>query len=293
MTRGRCQPLVTVRDLDVLAALDYCPLTAAQLLKFSRTLPEPFTDDRRVRERLQLLTKSGRVRCRQYTGVGRSAVNYYTLSRIGHALLHGPDAAPPSKRAFGAVAPGHEHHTHCLAEFIVHAAVSAHEAGVTLDGFCRENSVCLAVDGACLYPDCAFQLLPSSGTALNFFVELDNCTERLRSAKDTDSWERKIRLYDAFQDRCPKRFRVLVVTTRAAERLGRILALAAGMQRNPQRGLFYGIPLPHFLGVAEALTSPCFLDHRLRPVSLIPSSLAILPAEPVQTPCLAAAAAAC
>ena len=51
----------------------------------------------------------------------------------------------------------------------------------------------------------------------NNFVELDNGTERIQSDKDTDSWQRKVRLYEQFQDQTqPHRFRVLVLTTRSS-----------------------------------------------------------------------------
>ena len=43
--------LLTARDLEILTALDRCPLTAEQLLKLSQIFAAPFTSERRVRER--------------------------------------------------------------------------------------------------------------------------------------------------------------------------------------------------------------------------------------------------
>ena len=99
-----------------------------------------------------------------------------------------------------------------------------------------------------LYPDCAFQLLPADGRQFSFFVELDNSSERVRSAKEfrfmgteTESCTTRFRI------RSPTRFRVLVVTTRQSERLGHILDAAGSLLRNPQRSLIYGIHLQGFL----------------------------------------------
>ena len=52
--------LLTPRDLDVLQALDYSPLTARQLLRLGETFACPFTTDRKLRARLHLLVESGR-----------------------------------------------------------------------------------------------------------------------------------------------------------------------------------------------------------------------------------------
>jgi len=263
---------VTDRDLDLLEALDRCPLTARQLLKVSRTFRRPFTSERKARARLQRLRTAGRVRSWPLLVAARGG-NYYTLAREGYRLLYGPAALPPARRSFGPVGVAHQQHTHALAEFIVHAAVGAHEAGVHLGGFCRENSVRLAVGPESLAPDCAFQVQAADGGTFQFFVELDNRSERIRSAKDADSWQRKIRLYEAFQDACPRRFRVLAVCTRGGERLGHILGAAASLARNPARSLFYAISLPEFLHQAAPLTSTCFLDHRGRRVALVPAPL--------------------
>lgn len=267
-------PLVTPRDYDLLAALDRCPFTARQLVKLSATFAYPFTSERKARQRLQVLCGSGRVRRGRYLAIadrGAGAPSYYFLSPQGHRILHGPEAMPPCKRAFRPIGIAHQHHSHSLAEFVAHAAVCAGRANLAVSGFCRENSVCLQVGDETLYPDCAFQILPLASDELSFFVEIDNSSERIRSEKSLDSWQRKIRLYDAYQDRCTKRFRVLVVTTRSHERLRHILDAAAEMTRNAQRSLFYGIHLADFLTQPDALRASCFRDHNRRAVALIPS----------------------
>ena len=263
---------VTSRDFEILAALDRCPLTAEQLLKLSEMFTLPFTTERRVRERLQILCDCGRVRRSQYYATaGRGAQNYYTLTRLGYRLLYGDEALPPTKRYFGDIGVSNHHHTRCLADFIMHTAVSAHRSGLTLANFCRENTLRLEIDDQCLYPDCAFQLVTEGARAFSYFVELDNGSERVESDKPIDSWERKIRLYESCQDHCPERFRVLIVTTRRPERLDHILSAAVRLTHNGQRSLFYGICLPQYLGADFPLTATCFINHRGQPVSLIPS----------------------
>lgn len=279
--------LLTARDLEILTALDRCPLTAEQLLRLSQAFAAPFTAERRVRERLQQLVAAGRVRRWHYATAGRGALGYYTLSRLGHQLVRADEAAPAAKRAFGPVGIARQFHTLRLADFIVHTAVCAHRAGLKLAGFYRENACRLTVGSESLYPDCAFQLLTPSGFPLSFFAEVDNSSEAVRSDKDRDSWERKLRLYHAFQNATPVRFRVLVLATRSSQRVGHVLDAARTILSNPQRGLVYGAFLDDFLARPDALTSPCFRDHLGRRRALVwyvrPRSVVTVAAAPCTT----------
>ena len=149
-------------------------------------------------------------------------------------------------------------------------SLPAHHRGIRLANFYRENTLRLAVGGNSLFPDCAFEIRTPDGLQLNFLVELDNGTERVRSDKDTDSWQRKIRLYEQLQDaNYPHRFRVLVVTTRSRERLDHILTMARAQAHNPRRSLLYAVHLDDYLAQSDPLSSPCFRDHHKRPVALI------------------------
>lgn len=262
--------LLTARDTDILTALDRCLLTLDQLLKLSQTFSRPFTTYRRAHERLQQISDSGWVRRAQYATASRGAVNYYLLTRLGYQILHGADAVAPTKRYFSPVGIANQQHTRSLADFIVHTAVGAHLAAATLTSFYRENTLRLDVRDQTLWPDCAFQLLDANGQELSFVVELDNSTERIRSPKELDSWERKIRFYDEYQYASGRRFRVLVVATRSQERMKHILTASADLIRNPQRSLFYGITLAQYLGEPHGVTSPCFTDHIGRSVALLP-----------------------
>ena len=144
-----------------------------------------------------------------------------------------------------------------------------------MDDFYRENTLKLRVGDEALCPDGSFTLHTQDRRNLHFFIELDNSTERVRSDKDADSWQRKLRLYEALQDQLPRRFRVLVITTRSSDRLDHILSLASETARNPARALVYGVHLERFLDCAEPLKAPCFLDHRRRPVSLVSIAVSI------------------
>ena len=265
---------LTARDTEILLALDRCPLTIAQVLKLSETFcQQRFTSPRSVQDRLKKLCDAGWVRRWPYATASRSGTpDYCKLTLLGYRLLYGASARPPTKRYFNEVALAHQRHTHGLSEFVVHTLVAAHRQGVEMKKFARENTLRLQVAQENLFPDCAFELHTRDGQQFNFLVELDNGTERVRSDKDADSWQRKIRLYEQLQDQTfPHRFRVLVVTTRSRERLDHILTVATEHARNPRRSLFYAVHLDDYLGQSDAIRHPCFHDHHGRPVALIPA----------------------
>ncbi len=202
-------------------------------------------------------------------------------------MLHGDTAEPPTKRAFAPIGLSRQHHTQSLADFIVHTAVAAHGAGYAFTSFARENTLRIAVGADCLYPDCAFELIGPTGHRFAFLVEIDAGSERIRSPKDVESWERKIRLYDRYQDASPERFRVLIVATHDRARAARLLQAAATLVGNPQRSLFYGISLPAYLACPDALRAPCFRDQRGRAVALVAPRPSLSPASsplPVRGP---------
>ena len=269
---NRC---LTPRDTEILAALDYCPLTVRQLLKVSQTFQEhPFKSTRSVQDRLQKLRHAGWVRRWTYATASRSgAPDYFKLTLLGYRLIHGASASPPAKRYFNEVGIAHQHHTLSLAEFIVHTIVATRCQGIEMKNFRHENSLRLQVGQENLFPDCAFELHTPDRQRFNFLVELDNGTERVRSEKDTDSWQRKVRLYEQFQDQTqPHRFRVLVVTTRSRDRINHILSVATEHARNPRRSLLYAIHMDDYLLQANPIGSPCFRDHRGQSVALISSA---------------------
>jgi len=256
----------------MLSALDRCPLTVQQMFKVSETFTEHrFTSARSVQDRFHKLRLAGWVRRWTYATASRGgAPDYYRLTLLGYRLLHGPTAQPPTKRSFHEVGIAHQHHAYSLAEFVVHTTVSACHQNIQVKNFHPENALRLTVGQEVLFPDCAFEFHCPDGRRFNFFVELDNGTERVQSAKDTDSWQRKVRLYEQFQDQIqPHRFRVLVLTTRSPDRLQHILAVASAHARNPRRSLLYAAHLDDYLRQADTIKNPCFRDHRGFRVALI------------------------
>jgi hypothetical protein len=262
--------LFTERDREILAALDLVPLTVPQLLKLSETFGQPFTSERRVRERLQQLAETGWVLRWPYATAGPGAPLYYKPSRMGFALLHGEHARAPTKRAFGPVGLLKQAHTIALAAFMVQTCVAAHRLGYRVTNVYRENTFKLQTGAGTVYPDDSFQIRASHDTAYNFFLEIDCSTERIRSTKDAESWERKLRTYDRWQNQSTERARVLIVAVRDSDRIAHILETAAQITENPRRSLFYGVSLSAYLAAAEPLTAACFRDHRGNQVALIP-----------------------
>src|SRR5665213_1983286 len=142
----RQRRILTGRDSEMLQALDRTPLAAEQLLKLSQTFQHPFGSERMVRERLQALGAAGWVRSGRYATTSQGAgQNYYQLSRTGYHILYGETAQPPTKRYFSPISIARQHHTRCLADFVVHTILAAHASGVTFTDYYRENTLRLTV----------------------------------------------------------------------------------------------------------------------------------------------------
>src|ERR1051326_3813419 len=211
--------LMSERDWDLFRSLERSPLTVRQILKLSYTFAYPFTDERRVQERMQLLEAAGRVRRWQYATAGCGALAYFTLSPLGYRILPELEVSPPKLRCCRPVGVARQAHTRTLADVIVHMLVAAHEHDVAIVAFHRENTCRLAVGDAHLYPDNAIVLQPpASERTFTYFVELDNCTESIRSTGTMDSWQRKVQFYERYQDQHEERFRVLTFTTGGTQR---------------------------------------------------------------------------
>ena len=276
---------LTARDHEILRVVECCPLTVRQLRALSVTFATPFGSERRLQDRLALLTRAGLLHRFRYAATDGASQFYHTLSPESWRLLHGQDAELPSPGLFREVGIGRQYHTHRLADFIVRTIVVAHEAQVTIGDFTRENALKLAIAEEHLCPDCSFTLTQPGWPAFRFYVELDNSTEPLTSPTQRDSWLKKLRFYEALQNRSHPRFRVLGVITRSQHRLTNIAALAASVAANPQRSLFYGVYLPDFLRHPTPLSAPLFTDHRGLHVSLLPRLIAMVatPASPAQS----------
>lgn len=282
---GTPTPRLTERDLDLFAGLAHAPLTVRQILKLSEAFVAPFTTERRLQDRLQTLGAAGYVRRWPYATTGQGRLYYHRLSPTAYRVLYGHSEPLPHPRAFGPVGIARHEHTFALAEFLVQTHVAAHRSGILVTKIFSENQLCLTAGEAQLYPDLPLMLRTPDRHEFTFYTEIDMGSERIHSVQNVESWERKIRFYEALADTSPDRFRVLAVTRKGTERLEHILAAASALARYPNRCLLYGIALPAYLAAPAALTAPCFRDHQGRPVSLIPQYLqsALPPLRPAVT----------
>jgi hypothetical protein len=257
---------IGARDIELLTAIDRCPLTPAQLCRLSVTFDAPFSAEGNLRRRLRKLTDAGLVQSFTYAiaGDGRSP-RYFKLTREGYRLVYGVNSSMPKRRYFQPISSGHHSHTYCLANTIVHLCVTAYRNSCEVLHFSRENSVKLVAEPFTLFPDCAFAIKRDDGRTFWFVVEFDNGTERVRSKQDVESIERKLRGYEAHQARFekfdPERYLVLFITTRSAIRLQYIFEVAKQVLLQPKRRLFVGTSLAEFLRV-DPFQVAVFEDHR-------------------------------
>lgn len=263
--------IVTPRDIDLFAALERTPLTVRQILKLSSTFAYPFTAERLVQSRCQILTAAGRLHSWPAATTGPGRMLYLTLTPESYRILHGHDAQLPGRGLFSKVAISRQGHTMALAEFLVHLMVAAHAEGLTLTEFHRENTLALRLGDETLYPDSAWTLSDTVAGPLRFFVELDAATETVCGTGNLDTIESKIAFYERYRDAQGERFRTLIVTTAGPERVANIVACAKSLARQEKRTLIYVISLGSFLADEQALRTRCFIDHCGRGVTLIPA----------------------
>lgn len=267
----------TQRDLDILSAIALLPLTPAQLLKFSQTFQQPFTQIDDVRRRLRKLGTKGVGFIRSFplsVPCHGSSPRYHRLTPDGFRLLHGEDDQKRCKRTCSPIGIARHIHSVALTEFIIHTAVTAKRTGVTFRNAYAENEYVISEGEETLRLDGRFTLA-TGDVSRTYNVELDNSTESILSARDGDSIERKLKRLERFDSRFdarhPDRAITLFVTTRSWDRLEHILDAAVTLLRNPDRSLIYGVHLPDFLLTETPLTSEVFLNQRRKPVALLPS----------------------
>jgi len=260
------------RDRDILRLLDRTPATAALILKASSAFQQPFEDLRRVRERMQALQAGGWVRREGLPLVSRQSATWYRLAAEGFRLLYGHDAPLPHRSFFMPMRPSRAEHTLLLAEVVVHTMVAANDSMLSINDYRRENAVVLTLGKETLKPDGSMQLRTTDGRHFNFFLELDNGTEPVRSKSQRESLQRKVRFYERLQDGAiaawkrgsrnqpPPRFRVLFFL-QSAQRQKHLLSLARNLAGNPDRRLCLGVSLPEYLASSSPLRSPLAVDH--------------------------------
>jgi hypothetical protein len=266
--------LLTDRDYAVFSVLLMSPFTAAQLLKLSRTFATPFTGERLLKRRLQRLGEAGFIQQHRYGTAQRGEPPaYYQLTRRGFSSVCGPDAVLPTRRFLQPVGWSAQKHTRCLADFIAHLHIAAAHRGIAVRDFRAENTVRLTVGPATLVPDATFELEFPSGRRLQYCVEMDCSTERIRSAFDSvDSIERKVRLYREVAQWTGQRFRVLFVTTGRIERLQHMVEAAAAFESDPHFARVYACRLADFTATDDALFVPCFASAYHARIGLLQST---------------------
>jgi hypothetical protein len=278
---------VKQRDRETLSLLSWTQASARLILKTSEAfeLPEteePFRDERRVRERMQVLVRAGLLRFAPIAAASGGVENWYRLTMEGFRTVH--DIGPlPVKTLFEPIRVSRQEHTTRLAELIAQTVVDCHRQRTKIEEFRRENELEITGGSRVQYPDCFFRLA-RSGRQFNFMFELDNGTEPVDSSQP-HSIREKILTYEAHQDYVLRlfasqskganpRFRV-VFLTRTAERAENILALAAQLAANRDRLLCYAAPLDDYVAEADVLQRDIFLDHHgnwQRLVNLHPTS---------------------
>lgn len=268
----------TSRDLTIMSFLNCHPLTSAQMLSVSQTFEKPFRVSQILHRRLGVLRTHELIRnwplaSRELGG----SPHYWKLTRTGYRLLNGEDCTLPKRRYFEEIAIGHHAHTYALGEFLTHIYISAHQAGISIEQFARENSVKIQTETGAVYPDCSFQLVDQNGRTFNYCVELDNGTERVRSKQDVESLERKMRTYEVDQRKFsaldPNRYLVLFITTRSKKRTKHILELAGDILGDSQRTVFLAASLEQFMA-GQPFQDAILEDHKDKIRTLISPSKA-------------------
>lgn len=259
------------RDLSLLRLLSWTPATTALLLRVSETFDGgKFSDERRLRERLQALSSTGIVRAWSTAQAGGGLQNYYKITPLGFGLCHGNESEQPPRAFFAEVSPSLFAHTFRLAEAIVEIVRACHVRRVTIKRFIRENELAFTAGDRQVQPDCFFRLA-TSGRSFNLAFEIDNSTASV-DANSTNSIRQKLMTYQAYQDLLLSqwlaagkkwerpRFRVVFLTC-SVERAYHILSFAADVTSNKSRRLIYAATQEAYVTDRDPLHAPFFLDH--------------------------------
>jgi hypothetical protein len=289
------------RDLAMLRLLGWTPATTSLLQLASVAFDGgSFTDERRLRERLQALQEAAFVRSWSTAHAGGGLQKYFKLTPLGFELIYGTEAEKPARAFFAEVSPSLFEHTFRLAEVIVHTFLACHTKQVTILSFIRENELTFTAGQETVQPDGFFRLA-TGGRNFHLAIEIDNSTESLESPA-ANSVRRKLITYHAYQELVlsqwlaggksweKPRFRVVFLTP-SVERAYHILALAAEITSNFRRRLVYAAMLADFITETAPLHAPIFLDHHglwqslidLHPTAAYHKTSVRLP-RPVQPP---------
>jgi hypothetical protein len=260
----------TARDQQIHEALALTPLDTRQLLRLSESFYQPFTSDRKLRERMQQHSEAGWVHTFTYATASPGVLKYYKLSAEGYRILHGPAVFLPKRAAFNEVSLGLQRHTRHLADVIVQTNLHAGRMGLRIFDQRGENQLPLALGDRIQKPDYSFRLQTRDGT-YTFYDEIDESTEPITSTKQRESLEAKIRFHEDYQNATGERYRVRVFFAKPSPRIAQFLNLAR-KHATQQRSIFYAVLLEDYLKHGSPLTSPMFIDRFNHLQSLVPAS---------------------
>jgi hypothetical protein len=259
------------RDVALLRLLDVTPATAAQIRKASITFDgESFRDERRVRERLQVLGDAGFVKSWPAAVQGGGLMSYYRLTIEGHRAAFPDSTEAPPRTSLQEIAPSRYRHAMVTADAIVHTLTVCHERGVTVQRTIGDGRLTLQIGEHRQQPDFHVQL-GHAGRVFNIVFEVDNATEPIDSQRE-QSIRTKIVGYETYQDWVMRlwkdsgeqgirpAFRVVFLTT-GIDRVNHMLWLARELARNRDRRLVYATTQDVFLGEPHAVTQPILNDH--------------------------------
>jgi hypothetical protein len=262
--------IYTARDQQIHEALALTPLDTRQLLKLSQAFDQPFTSDRKLRERMQEHAAAGWIHTYTYATPTAGQLNYYRLSQEGFRLLYGPETPLPKRSAFREVSPALQRHTRHLADVIVQTNIHAHRLGIQILNQLGENKLTLSLGDRLQKPDYSVRLV-TRDDAYTFYDEMDESTEPIMSTKQRESLEAKIRFHEDYQNATGERYRVRMIFAQVSARMAQFVHLARKYSTR-QRVIFYAVYLEDYLKHGSSFTSPMFLDHFNRLQSLIPAS---------------------
>lgn len=264
--------ILSQRDVSILRLLDLTPATAAHVRKASVTFEgEPFRDERRVRERLQVLGDAGLVKSWPAAVPGGGLMSYYRLTIEGHRAASLDSTEAPPRTSLQEIAPSRFRHAMATADTIVHTLAACHERGVKVQRAIGDGRLTLAIGEYRQQPDFHFQL-GYAGRTFNLVFEIDNATEPLDSRRE-QSIRTKILGYETYQNWVFKTwkdsggngprlgFRVVFLTL-GTERANHILWLARDLARDPNRRLVYATTQDEYLSEPNAVTKPILNDHQ-------------------------------
>src|SRR4029079_2991398 len=136
--------------------------------------------ERRLRERMQALTRAELVRAWSSAHSGGGLQNYYKLTPAGFQALEGIDVPLPPKAFFAEISPALFEHTLRLAEVIVETVRRAHERPVVIHRFNRETDLTFEVGAGRVQPDCFFGFTAGE-KRFHVAFEIDLSTETVDS----------------------------------------------------------------------------------------------------------------